>query len=100
MGRNRDSTVGIATGHGPDDRGVGVRIPVGSRIFSFSRRPDRLWGPPSHLSNGYRALFSRGEADHLHTTSAEFKKTWVYISTPPISLQGTGTTLMDGSCAT
>jgi hypothetical protein len=26
----------------------------GLRIFSSSPRPDRLWGPPSLLSNGYR----------------------------------------------
>jgi hypothetical protein len=31
---NRGSVVGIATGYGLDDRGVGVRVPVGSRIFS------------------------------------------------------------------
>jgi hypothetical protein len=37
---NRDSSVGIATGYGLDDRGVGVRVPVGSRIFSSPRRPD------------------------------------------------------------
>jgi hypothetical protein len=30
---SRDSVVGIATGYGLDDRGVGVRVPVGSRIF-------------------------------------------------------------------
>jgi hypothetical protein len=51
---SRDSVVGIATGYGLDERGVGVRVPVGSRIFSSPRRPDRLWGPPSFLSNGYR----------------------------------------------
>jgi hypothetical protein len=28
-------------------RGVWVRFPVGSRIFSSARHPDRLWGPPS-----------------------------------------------------
>jgi hypothetical protein len=28
----RDSVVGIAIGYGLDDRGVGVRVPVGSRI--------------------------------------------------------------------
>jgi hypothetical protein len=45
----RDSVVGIATGYGLDDRGFGVRVPVGSKIFS-SPRPDRFWGSPSlHL---------------------------------------------------
>jgi hypothetical protein len=29
-----DSAVGIATGRGLDDRGVGIRVPVGSRMFS------------------------------------------------------------------
>jgi hypothetical protein len=56
----RDSAVGIATSYGLDDRGVGVRVPVGSRIFSSSRRPDRLCGPLNLLSNGYRGLFLRG----------------------------------------
>jgi hypothetical protein len=50
---NRDSVVGIATTYGLDDRGVEVRVPVGSRIFSSPLRPDRSWGPPSLLSNGY-----------------------------------------------
>jgi hypothetical protein len=44
----RDSVVGIAIGYG-----VGVRVPVGSRIISSSRRPGRLWGPPNLLSNWY-----------------------------------------------
>jgi hypothetical protein len=34
---SRDSSVGIATGYRLDDRGVGVRVPVLSRIFSTSR---------------------------------------------------------------
>jgi hypothetical protein len=33
------SSVGIATGYGLDDWGVGVRVPVGSRTFSKSSRP-------------------------------------------------------------
>jgi hypothetical protein len=51
---SRDSSVGIATDYGLDDRAIGVRVPVGSRIFTSSRRPYRLWGPPTLLSNGYR----------------------------------------------
>jgi hypothetical protein len=39
---SRDSIVGIASGYGLDDRGVGVRVPVGSRIFSSPSRPHRL----------------------------------------------------------
>jgi hypothetical protein len=43
-----------------DDREVGVRVPVGLRIFSSPRRPDRLWDTPNLLSNGYWGLFPRG----------------------------------------
>jgi hypothetical protein len=60
--RSRNSAVGIATGYGLDDRGVVVRVPAGSRIFSSPRRPVRLWGSPSLLSNGYWGLFPRGES--------------------------------------
>jgi hypothetical protein len=62
--------VEIATGNGLDCRGVGVRVPLGLRFFSFPRRPDRLWGPPSFLSMGYCAAIYMGvkrlwrETDH------------------------------------
>jgi hypothetical protein len=49
IGRSRDSSVDIATGCGLDDEGIGVRFPVGSRIFS-SPRLGRLWDPPNFLS--------------------------------------------------
>jgi hypothetical protein len=65
-----------------DDRGVRVREPVGSRIFSSPRRPDRLWVPLDLLSNMYRGVKWPGrEADHSPPASAEVKKMWIYIST-------------------
>jgi hypothetical protein len=48
----RDSSVGIATGYGMDGRGH--RIPVGGE--NFRPHPDRPWGPPSLLYNGYRVF--------------------------------------------
>jgi hypothetical protein len=57
---SRDSVVGIASGYGLDDRGVGFRVPVGSRILSSRRCPDRLWGPPNLISDGYWGLSPRG----------------------------------------
>jgi hypothetical protein len=57
--RSLGSVVNIATAYGLDGGGFGVRVPVGSRIFSSPTRPDRLCGPPNLLSNGYRGLFPR-----------------------------------------
>ena len=64
------SSVGIAT----ELRAwrFGDRIPVGTR---FSARPDRPWGPPRLLYNGYR-VFPGGKvrpgraADHSRPSSA------------------------------
>jgi hypothetical protein len=53
------SAVGRTAGYGTDDGEVGVRVPMGSRIFTSSYRPDRFWGPPGLLSNGYSGLFPR-----------------------------------------
>jgi hypothetical protein len=41
---SRGSPVSVATGYGLDDRGAGVRVPLGSRISSSPRRSDRFWG--------------------------------------------------------
>jgi hypothetical protein len=84
---SQDSSIGIATGYRLDDWGFGVRVPVESRIFSSSHRPDRLWGPsnflskrvPGSLSPGVKLL--RREADHSPPPSAEVKKVLIYTST-------------------
>jgi hypothetical protein len=48
---------GIAPTYGLDGR---VSIPGRINSFSSSQRRDRLWGPPSVLSNGYGGAFSTG----------------------------------------
>jgi hypothetical protein len=48
----RDSSVGIATRYGLDVHGSN---PGGGEIFCT--RPDRPWGPPSLLYEGYRVSF-------------------------------------------
>jgi hypothetical protein len=89
--KSRDSVVGIATGYGLNDRGIGVRVLVGSRTFSSPHHPDWLWSPPNLISNGYQGLFPWGKSSlgvkltsHF-PTSAGVKKMWIYkyTSTPP-----------------
>jgi hypothetical protein len=71
-----NSSVGIATSYG---MGGLDSIPNSAEFFSSPQRPDRQWGPPSLLSNGYRWLFSRWlkrpgcEADHSPPSRAEVK---------------------------
>ena len=61
--------------------------PGGGEIFRTC--PDRSWGPPSLLCNGYR-VFPGGkersgcDADLLPPSSAVVKKKWSYTSTPPM----------------
>jgi hypothetical protein len=37
--KQSDSAVGVTTGYGLEDRGVGLRVQVGARRFSTSSRP-------------------------------------------------------------
>jgi hypothetical protein len=72
---SRDSAVGIATGYGLDDRGVGVRVPVGSRIFFYSTSSRPALGPMQPLIQWVSRALSPGvkrpgsEADHKPPTS-------------------------------
>jgi hypothetical protein len=80
MSGSRDSAVGIATGYGLDDRGVGVRVLVGPKGFllSMSYRP-ALW-PTQPLIQWVTGKKRPGcEADHSPPTSAEVKNTRIYI---------------------
>jgi hypothetical protein len=71
--RSQDSSVGTGSGYG---------VPVGSRIFFPPRYPNRIWGPPNFLSNGYRGR-QGSEADHSLPIFDEVKKMWIYTPTPP-----------------
>jgi hypothetical protein len=82
--RSRDSSVGIATGYGLDDRGVRSSSPgrvrnllfyTSSRPALASTQPPIQWVPRA-LSPGVKR--EGREADHSPPTSAEVKKMWIY----------------------
>jgi hypothetical protein len=85
---NRDSSVGIATSYGLDDRGVGFRVLVGAKICLIHVVQTGPGVHPTSYQLGTGAL-SPGvkrkgrEADRSPPASAEVKKTWIYTSTPP-----------------
>jgi hypothetical protein len=77
-----NSTVGIATGYGLDNQGVGVRVLLGARILLL---PVIQTGCGAHSASYpvYWGLFPLGvkrpvhEANHSPPTCAKVKKTWV-----------------------
>jgi hypothetical protein len=86
---SRDSVVDIATAYRLDDQGVWVPSPSRVKNFLFSTlsrpvlgstQPPIQWVPGA-LSPGVK--WQGREADHSPPTSAEVKKMWIYISTPP-----------------
>jgi hypothetical protein len=86
---SQGSAVGIAIGYGLDDRGVGVRVPVRSKNFLFSKSSRPALGStkspiqwvPRSLSPGVKR--QGREADHSPPASAEVKKMWIFTSTSP-----------------
>jgi hypothetical protein len=80
--------VGIATGYWLDNWEVGVRVPLGLKIFSSPCHPDWLWGPPTLLSKGYWAHFPRGKmvgawSWPLTSNWCQGQEKWIYTSTTP-----------------
>jgi hypothetical protein len=84
-----DSAVGIVTRYGAGQpRGQSSSL-GGGKNFHFYMSSELALGPTQPpmqwvagvLPPGVKWL--RREADHSPPTSAEVKKTWVYISTPP-----------------
>jgi hypothetical protein len=84
-----DSSVSIVTATGWTTAvlfwaGVGILF-----FLSSPPRQDRLWGPPSFLSNGCWGFFLRGvkrpgcEADHSLRSSDGVKNAWSYTTIPP-----------------
>jgi hypothetical protein len=70
--------------YGPNDRGVGVRAPVGPRIFispTLGSTPIPVQWITGVLAVGVKLLGH--EFDHSPPISAEIKKTWIYTSIPP-----------------
>jgi hypothetical protein len=82
------SAVGIATGCGLGDRGIGVQIPVESRVSISSRSALRHTQPPTQWVPGALSpeVKRQGrDADHSPPPSAEVKKMWIYISSSPFT---------------
>jgi hypothetical protein len=58
---SRDSSGSIVSDYELDYLAIGVRFPAETNDFSSNLLcPDRFWGPPSLLYNGYRESFPRG----------------------------------------
>jgi hypothetical protein len=75
------------------DTGWTVRESKSGRGEIFCTRPERPWGPPSLLHNGYQVSFpgvkrqGRG-VDHPPHLAPRLKKRQSYTSTPPLNLCG------------
>jgi hypothetical protein len=91
---SRDSSFGIATGYGADDRVIGFRFPAGLGNFLFTTasrtaqwpiQPPTEWVPDA-LSLGLKRQF-REVTTRLQLVPMS-KNAWSYTSIPPIRLHG------------
>jgi hypothetical protein len=85
---------GIAQWYSAGLRAGWSRVPIPARTGNEQPRPDRLWGPPSLLSNGYQRLLPLEvkrpgrETDQSLASSADVKNAWSYTFTPQIRFRG------------
>jgi hypothetical protein len=70
--KSPDSVASIATGYRLDDRGVGVRVPVGSKIFSSHVVQPPIQWIPGALSPGVNTC--GGGVEYLHRDPASRKR--------------------------
>ena len=78
------SSVGIATGYGLDGPGIESRW----RGEIFRTCPDRPWGPPRLLFNGYWASIlgvKQEKRERNLYQSVPWLNEWSYTSTPPMA---------------
>jgi hypothetical protein len=85
---SRDSVVGIATGYGLDDKGIGVRVPLGQEFSLLHVVQTDTGAHPVSCRMGNGALSpgvkrQGSEFDQSSPTGAEVKKMWIYTSTVP-----------------
>jgi hypothetical protein len=88
------------SGYGLDARVIEVRSQAGAEDFSCSLCSDRLWGPPSLLSNGYRGSFSRvkvrpgRDADYSPHVVPRSLMSRSYTSSPPTAYMACSETVL------
>jgi hypothetical protein len=69
---SKDSSVGIATGYGLDDRMIGVRFPAGATNFSLHHRVQT--GSGAHPASYPGVKWPGREADHSPPSSADVRE--------------------------
>jgi hypothetical protein len=81
---NWDSAVGLVANLGDSGYNFG-RV---ERYFSSSKRPDRLWYPPSYLCKNTVLFFRvKCEVDHSPPSRVEVKNKCCYTSNLPVCLR-------------